>query len=162
MPERDPYDELREAWDALEAPDPDALAERDDAALAWMRSAWRAVEAPPAAIPPRLARPTWRALPRVAALAAAAALLVALGTWWRIGPGPAPAGPGPIAQASVEETAPEPAAEEPPVQLASIEPDRMELRSGPVRLYLVTGTSAEPVESDERTNPEGPEREVMR
>jgi len=130
MPDRDPIEGLREAWGDLEAPPPDRVLEAPDAetraALEWMREAWRALEPPAARIPwrVRLARRAGGLRP----IAAAAAVLVAAVVFGR-GFFDAPSRPHEAVQ---------PLAALPEVRIASLDPDRMELRSGPVRLILLT------------------------
>lgn len=47
-------DSLRAAWDGLDAPPPHAIDGKTRAAVAWLRGAWRAVEAPAPPAPPAL------------------------------------------------------------------------------------------------------------
>jgi hypothetical protein len=71
----DPLDQLRDAWDALRPPVPDAQPDaRTRAALDWTRAAWRALEAPVAA--PRRGAPAWPFALAGALAAAAFALWV--------------------------------------------------------------------------------------
>ncbi len=155
----DPLDDLRAAWRSLEAPAPtDELADADPRtrrAVEWMRAAWATVEperelAPPRPVP--VAAP--RLLPPPVLLRLAAAILVATLAallWWR-----------PDGSAAVEEGAPgltadsdapsapdrrvpepERVPEQPVlehvVQFASLSSEKLEMRSGPVRLVLLTG-----------------------
>ena len=156
MPEDfDPLEDLREAWQSLEAPEPadelDAADARTREVVAWLRAAWRTVE--PARQPrvpagasilrPRFGRP---ALLRLAA----AALILALGAavFWRPG-AEAPGRPGEDEPAEpvvadgpggpVPEVIPEQPVPEGRVQLASLSSEHIEMRSGPVRLILLTG-----------------------
>lgn len=134
---RDPaIDEFAALWRELVPPDPAAAVDAPDAAtralLERLRGAWRAC-APASSAPPwpirwRLARR--RLAPPVAA-AAAAVLLLALGHFLLPRPH-APVIPPPAAPAAA--TTPAPAA----IPLVSIDPARMELRRGPVRVILVT------------------------
>jgi len=148
--------DLREAW--RQGPEPASdrpLAEEDlhtRLAVDWMRQAWLALPVPAASAPrvvPAAIRPRsgWR-------YAAAAALLLALGApfaigAWRRAHRPA-APPAPVATAEpaapvsalapVAPTAPvapeAPAA--PAATIVAIDEHHLELRSGPVRLYLMT------------------------
>jgi len=163
-------DALRATWRELEPPAPDAALDapdpRAEAAVEWMRAAWRELEPPPAEIPWRLrARPRRRTLAR---LAAAAAILVALA--WSLRelarrdtevpdevavatvetgadsehrtPPPAPAhGAGRPGGGREDETAPPSADTGDEPVLVALASDRMELRSGPVRLILITEPS---------------------
>lgn len=135
--ERDPLDELRAAWRAMAPPDPTASVDARDeptrAAVAWMRSAWAAAAPPPTSALPwrvrlRIARPrVVRALPWVAAAAALVVCTALLGRGGRTEHDAAPV-PELVAR-------PEPIAKP---ELVSLSADRMELRSGPVRLILFT------------------------
>jgi len=166
-PQRDePQDEwleaLRGAWQQGPAPAPDrSLAEEDpttQAAVRWVRDAWLALPVPaaqapraaPHAAPPLDVHPRWRRV------AVAAALLLALGVPLIVlatrraaesrpadgelvanEPGPLPkVAPGP-------QTPPLPATAtaEPRPQVAAVDEHHLELRSGPVRLYLITASS---------------------
>lgn len=115
----------------------------------WMQSAWRGLEVPPARVPelPRRAPQGLRALrgpARLALLGAAAALLVLGGAaLWR-------------ALRHVDEPARAPRVAENPdnaagggdkeseVEVLAALPDRLELRSGPVRLVLLEPPPTEP------------------
>ncbi len=146
MPEElDPLEDLAEAWRSLEAPEPaDELGDADATTrevVAWMRAAWRTVE-PERRVPtgapilrPRYGRP---ALLRLAAAALIAALAAAV--LWRPG-AEAPAEPivaeGP--DAPVPEVIPEQPVPEGRVPLASLSSEHIEMRSGSVRLILLTG-----------------------
>jgi hypothetical protein len=160
----DELEPLRRAWEELRAPEPAPERSPADAAehaaLEWVRAAWERV-APPA--PARLSArgPMPRPVPaperRWAWIAAAAAAGIA-GLWLAL----APTGEGPRGTPS----APEPgiARREPPpsplesgegpsavleeqptapgkVEVAHVTSDRMELRSGSVRLILLTGST---------------------
>jgi len=142
---RDPLDALGAAWRSLAPPDPAAALDAPDpatrAAIDWMRAAWQAgAPAAPTAIPwrlrLRLARPSVRPLlPWIAA--AAATLLVAL--LLRPAPSPPP-GAEPV-ELAAHPHPPEPSHAGSPgasPELVSLSADRMELRSGPVRLILFT------------------------
>lgn len=132
-PEDELLDALAGAWRELPAPSPDRpLADEDPytrRAVEWMRSAWLALPVPAAAVP----RTATRAGPRLVAharwlrVAAAAALLLALGApvlvvAWRAN--------------RSEQTAVTPAA--PTATVVAVDAHHLELRSGPVRLYLFT------------------------
>jgi hypothetical protein len=138
MSERDPLDELAARWRRLEPPDPTAAIDGPDAAtraaIGWMRDAWRAATpAAPRALPWRLRARLLRrtALPWLAAAAAIVAVAFLLS---RAGdPGRRPTGrPDPVRVA----------AQEPSLRSFACAPDRIELRSGPVRLILFTTTTA--------------------
>jgi len=164
-------DALRETWRQGPAPAPDrALADEDAttrAAVRWVRDAWLALPVP-AAQPPRVSEGVAARAPlapverlRWRRLAVAAALLVALGVPLLVlatrravpsrppdgapvadAPRPAPqTAPGPAAPPALP--APEP---EPAPQVAAVDADHLELRSGPVHLYLIT---ASPSSNDE-------------
>jgi hypothetical protein len=138
-------DELRALYRRLQPPsladDLDTADERTRNTVRWMQSAWRELEPPRALLPPALARPATAQHPlqRVRWIAVAAAvLLVAGGVLWRLllaaGEN---ARPSRVAQAPVQ---PERA-----VEIIDVRPDRVELRSGPVRLLLLDPpTSANP------------------
>lgn len=159
---------LRGAWEELPAPEADRGAGEDpDAAtratLAWMRAAWDSQPVPearpsevlrpvagnvPARGPARApggAGPRTRAAdPAWAAAALAAAVLGFLGFRLIPGDGSSSSGPGSpdrgrIARNSAENPGPKRVPERSPVPVASLRPDRMELRSGNVRLILLTG-----------------------
>lgn len=154
MTERDPrLDELRAAWGRLQTPEPaEALEDADDAtraAVEWMQSAY-ATLAPRQTARPRFARRGIRPLRRAAGWAAAAAVLaLGCGLWWssagRVGP--MHSEPRDLVQAPPirPERPPQPV-------LASASSDRMEFRSGPVRLTLLLepGTSPAPPTPSER------------
>ncbi len=78
MPEQDPFEELRGAWQGLDAPDPtpERADEETQAVVDTLRAAWNALEAPAVQVPKRtrfrLLRGPW--------LQAAAALLVIAGS----------------------------------------------------------------------------------
>ena len=144
--DRDPLDELRASWGALEPPAPARpLADEDAptrAAVGWMTAAWSALEAPePASLPSTLTEQlTSRVAPRFP-LAARLALALAAGllAWFgfaRSRPAHETAAP---AETPVEFTAvAAPAA--PIVLIANRE--RVELRSGSVRLVLLQPLAA--------------------
>ena len=139
-----PLDELRRAWERLETPRPEPELEdcdpRTRAAVAWMQAAWSRVEAPAPRVP--LARPALRPQPWMLPLAAAAGVLLALAVVFalqRLGVGVRPADVDtPIAAQPASQGAPAPRPDD-AVELAALAPDRVELRSGPVRLILLTG-----------------------
>lgn len=122
---------LRELYRRLTPPAPaDELAEADaEAARAvrWMQAAWRGLEVPPAVAPVRRvavsrSRLVRRALPW---LVAAGVLAGGTALWLRArGPQPAPS--------------PEEHLSAAPVVVEDVRADRMELRSGPVRLVLLS------------------------
>ena len=133
-----PLDELRAAWSRLSAPAPRAEADRaTQASIAWMRSAWDSLESP-APDPRVLLRHRARA-ERAAITSWAAAAAVIIGgivfALQRLAP---PARPG-IERAVMDST---PSANKP--YIAAIEPGRLEMRSGPVRLILLTNDVDEP------------------
>lgn len=148
---------------ALEDPD-----EATRAAVAWMRGAWAALEPLPVEVPAELAAERSQArtrarswAPLAGALAALVVALLAAGLWSAAQRGRAvqetvlgalpsrdaeprevqlPREAEPTAVMPDEPAAPE---AEPPrgVRLAALSDDRMELRSGPVRLILLTNTA---------------------
>jgi hypothetical protein len=147
----DPLRELAAAFRSLEPPDPTTSVESPDAAtsaaLNWLRAAWRAsAPAAPPALPwgvrARLA--LRRGGPVVRAAAAAAALLAGAFFLARsLASRPEPAPTRIATQPSFLESdeaarshAPE--ADDAAPRLVSLTADRMEMRSGPVRLILFT------------------------
>ena len=146
--EPDPLEELARAWRSADVPPPHReLGDEDEAtrrAVDWVARAWNSVDVPPARPPLAPSRPVLR-FPTPARVAAAAALLVAA-AWWAVeltgrserGGSPHPdvaEAPRPAVPDAPDVTA-EPAAE-PRVWVASVEPDRVELRAGNVRLIQV-------------------------
>jgi len=87
MPEQDPIDELRAAWQGLEAPQatPDACDAETEALVRDLRAAWDQLEAPPSTLPWRMrlrhAMPrSGRGIPDWISYAAAAAALILFAT----------------------------------------------------------------------------------
>ncbi|MBL7008656.1 MAG: hypothetical protein ISR76_06630 [Planctomycetes bacterium] len=151
MPEPDPLDALRGAWDQLDAPPAVRELEQEDertqAAVRWMAEAWRELGAPAAEPPAGMARRPRLRLLRSALLSAAAALLVAaLGLFFphlllrgptttTVVQAPAePASPG-IPEAPVASSAP---------ALLSTQPDRVQLRAGTLRLTMLRAEPGSP------------------
>jgi len=145
-PERDlPLDELRGIWRGLEPePPPEDLAASDPhtrAAVEWMRAAWAGlpVPQPRVPLPGRPARPR-HVLRLAAGLAAAAAALALL---WPTGVEQSVQRSDDRARSEAGDTARRASVEAPArlgaeaPQLASLGPDHVELRSGPVRLILL-------------------------
>jgi ferric-dicitrate binding protein FerR (iron transport regulator) len=139
-----PLDELRRAWATAEPPRPDAALDAADAstraAVAWMQAAWNRVEAPAPVVPLalRARRRGWRRWAQP--LAAAAGVLVALGAWLALQRIPGGARPGGVdTETTAQVEGPAPALPDTKVEVAALAPDRVELRSGPVRLILLTG-----------------------
>jgi hypothetical protein len=137
-PSRDPVDALgdalRRAWSELSAPEPDAPAgdPAEEAAAAWMRAAWSALEPPPAELPFAVRRRARRARLAPLALAAgltglAAAAVLAMVVALRER---AAEHADALARAGAE-------AHEETIEVAAVDAGRMELRSGPVRLILL-------------------------
>jgi len=161
MDERDPLEALRAAWRAIEPADPGSLAEEQldpatRAVIQRLRRAYALAGPEPAALPWRIRLALHRRALRRVAVAALVLALSALAV-------------REFAHPSGSQTAPEPApiaaepaaAAEAGVLLASLTPERMELRSGPVRLILLTpapdlGGSSAP---DARSEP-APEHET--
>lgn len=158
-PQDEWLDALRGAWQQGPAPAPDrALADADPttrAAVGWVREAWLALPVPAARAPRVWESVTARAplTPverlRWRRLAVAAALLVALGVpllvlVTRRGAESRPADGAPVAD--VPGPAPTTAEPEPAAQVAAVDGNHLELRSGPVHLYLIT---ASPSSNDE-------------
>ena len=147
-PDQPPAD-LRRAWSRLEPPRPDPDLEGSDeptrAAVEWMRAAWSRLEAPAPVVPLALhrRRSGWRRWAQP--LAAAAGVLVALGVWLalqRLEPGVRPDGVDTETTARTHVGEPAPVPLDDGVELAALAPDRVELRSGPVRLILLTGEAS--------------------
>lgn len=165
MSERDPLDELRRAWGEVRPPAPDAPAEDEAtrASVEWMRSAWNALEAPATPVPAELhgrrrfapAPSVWRTPRWLAAVSGVAAAVLCAVLLWQdaTAPGVEPVDVGPVASAPAAsghadlvpanpttDGAADPAETEKneAVAIASIDQNRMELRSGPVRLVLLT------------------------
>jgi len=147
-----PLEDLRRAWARLDAPQSapelEVCDERTRAAVAWMQKAWGRVEAPAPVVPHtafRRASPRWM-LP----LAAAAGALLALGVWIALQRSTSGVRPEGVSQPSAERTTqPQESAPggasgliEGEVELAALAADRIELRSGPVRLILLTATAS--------------------
>ena len=130
--------ELRELYRALQPPpladDADDADPETARAVQWMRDAWQGLEIPAARVPmaPRRVRRVARPL-RFALLAAAAALLALGGAaLWRA------LGRAPSAPSSAPRLADRPAPRDTSgVEVLAALPDRLELRSGPVRLVLL-------------------------
>ncbi|HVS11539.1 MAG TPA: hypothetical protein VMS76_16845, partial [Planctomycetota bacterium] len=149
--DRDPLEALRAAWRRVEPADPGSLAEREldgatRAVIQRLRRAYALAAPEPAALPWRVRlRAHRRALRRVA-VAALVLALAALATRELAKPSGSqlPSEPAPIAAEPA-------AAAEAGVLLASLTPECMELRSGPVRLILLTpapGDSPAPDDGD--------------
>jgi len=162
--ERDPLELLRDAWKAQQAAPPEALAELDPetrATVGYLRDAFAAQSSePPQALLAQLerrearrARPSRLRLMRGGlALAAAASVLVALRLVWTSPNAPdfeqEPPSGNPLLVASAEST---------PERVRHIaradytpRPDGVELRSGSVRLILLTSqTTLEPIREDD-------------
>ena len=132
------YRDLRPPPPADEASEADPTTRQ---VVQWMRGAWQALEAPPSTRPGEL-RPRPRALPArrwVVPAAAAALLLLAGGALWRaLGVPGEPAFPARLAQAPAAppEATPDAPAHD-AVEILGVHPDRVELRSGNVRLVLL-------------------------
>ncbi len=136
-------EDLRRLYASLRPPPlADDAAEADPETartVQWMRDAWHGLEIPPARVP-RVTRRAPRRLRRLrfALLAAAAGLLLAAGAaLWR---GLAGAPPDPAARLAEGPALPD--ADR--VEVLAALPDRVELRSGPVRLVLLTPPIPEP------------------
>ena len=131
-------DELRALYRRLQPPPlPDDLAAADPEtarAVRWMQGAWRGLVVPRTVVPSRLTRPRlFLSRGRRARIAAVAAAVLLLGgaALWRLSSG---IGPGsiPARVAQIPSEGPLHA-----VELIDVGPDRIELRSGPVRLLLL-------------------------
>ena len=140
--ERDPIEELRDAWSALAPPEhaPEELDARTRAAVDWMRGAWATLEPGNVVVPRRIA--ARRALRRTTSLALvaalAAAILVVLQLATQRGE---PAGGGEDVELASSSAAdapavPNSASPSAPAALAR-EGGRLELRRGSVRLILL-------------------------
>ncbi|MCZ6596974.1 MAG: hypothetical protein O7B99_04990 [Planctomycetota bacterium] len=147
----DSIDDLRRAWQGLEPPETGgALGAQDPetrASVDWMRAAWLGLEPPPTRVPVRsghLRRKELLRPERVLLRVAAALLFIASGAAlaWKLfdvpsgtsEPAPAVARNGAAAGEPIESTP----AEEDQVVIASLAHDHIEMRSGPVRLILLT------------------------
>ena len=130
----DPLDDLREAWRSVEPPPPaDELADADPttrAVVGWLREAWQGLE-PRNPLRPPVPAPVLAFRPATLARLAVAALVVALAAalFWR------PEG----ARVPEMEVVPERLVPRERVQFASLTSEHIEMRSGPVRLILLTG-----------------------
>jgi hypothetical protein len=149
MPERDPLDELRRAWSALEGPDatPEGGDAQTETAVAWLRAAWGALVAPEPSVPARLRRGPWRRrLLRARPLLAAAGVLL---LWALFQRGPQEAEPA----AELVELAAAPAVTAPPASQRRVVVDAPEdglvLEHGSVRLVLL-----DPIEEHITLDPE--------
>jgi hypothetical protein len=110
--------------------------------VGWMQDAWRALE-PRSAVAPRLAArgdaaATLRALPRRGALVAAALVLLSTAAALLLAGGDEL--PPPVAGRSAE-----PPVDGRGIEILDVRPDRVELRSGPVRLVLLEPPPPAPV-----------------
>jgi hypothetical protein len=112
--------------DDLEGSDPETAR-----VVQWMQGAWRGLTPPRTLVPGRtLPRPTVRLVPRLRIAAAAAAVLLAGAALWRVLSRTDPtSAPAHLAQAPAEPLR--------GVEVIDVRPDRLELRSGPVRLLLL-------------------------
>jgi len=155
-PESDPeLMKLHAAWRAMTPPDPTAGLESPDprtaATLDWMRAAWSAsAPAAPPALPwrLRLQLARRRAAPSAPWLAAAAAVIAAIALFVRDGARDRvrEATTPPCVELATEPN-PAPPRADPEVdapKLVSLTADRMELRSGPVRLILFNPSQESP------------------
>jgi hypothetical protein len=140
--DRDPLEALRAAWRRVEPAEPGALAEPDldgatRAVIERLRRAYVLAGPEPTALPWRVRLLVHRRALRRVAVAAVILGLAALAVRQFAQPsGSRTAEPAPIAA--------EPAtAAEAGVLLASLTPESMELRSGPVRLILLTPVPAD-------------------
>lgn len=128
MPEDGGLEDLRRAWREMQGPDPERGLGHPDAktraALVWLRGAWQRV-APPALPVTAPAAPAWRR--NLALIAAAAVALVAPGLRQRRPPATA--------------EPPRPSANGSALEVVALTSERTELRSGPVRLILLTHPS---------------------
>lgn len=151
MPERDPLDDLRGAWHQLDAP-PATRAlhqedERTQAAVRWMAEAWRQLDVPFVEPPAGLARRPRLRLLRSSLLSAAAVLLVA--TLGLVLPHLLLGGPVTTtvvqAPAQLEPAGiPDPFVASPAPALLCTQPDRVQLRTGTVRLTLLRSEPGSP------------------
>ena len=134
-PGRDDADELRALYARLEAPPlPDGIEEADpetQRVTRWMQAAWRRVEPPRVLRPPLSSRrPIRGRRVRWIVLAAAAAVLLAAGGLFLV------SRPAPAMHPPPSETAAAPDASA-GIEILAVDPERIELRSGPVRLVLL-------------------------
>lgn len=148
--------DLRAAWLRLPAPEPAGeLAAADAetrAAVAWMCAAWDVVAIPAsvpllAAGPSRVhtVRPRRSRLVLPASLAAAGLLLFALAGLWLFGSGRLAGSDAPIVRVAGGLPRPDPSTRKAAaLRVAAVDAERIELRSGPVRLLLITAGSSGP------------------
>jgi len=140
-------DELRALYERLQPPPlADEAGESDPTTaevVAWMRGAWQRIEPPRVAVPrPAVPLPSRRRTRSSSFALAAAAALVLL------------AGAAAYLRALRPASAPPPNVAEQPasgVEILAVLPDRIELRSGPVRLVLLAPTPTET--TSENTDP---------
>jgi hypothetical protein len=152
--ERDPLDALRAAWRELEPPRPDAeLEEREretEAAVEWLRAAWRKASPAPARAPWRLRLVQRRARLVRTTLAVAAVLAAVLAIRGAL----VPADESPVEWTSAydlasraDDVAPVPAPSA--AELVASSATHVELRAGNVRLILFTPTSVDQSPSED-------------
>jgi hypothetical protein len=139
-----PLEEFAAAWRALEPPAVDDLEATPDpatrASIEWLRAAWQAAAPPaPRELPwsLRMRRTLRRAAPWSALVATAAAIVLLLSPVRHRSPADSPALPPtvPVEQVAIGPRTPE---RTPPA--TEIHADRMEMRSGNVRLILFTSS----------------------
>ena len=156
MPERDPLEVFKDAWRDLEAPEatPEEGDAETEAAVEWMRQAWRTFEPPPAVVPFRLRVQSLRRRgPELGRLVAAAAILVVASVLGRVflksgsGGGEASLDPPPVELASRQ-------------VIEAPEEDALVMQHGSVRLVMLvpetTFEAFEPSGSLEQTRMETP------
>jgi hypothetical protein len=138
MAEFDPLDQLRNAWQQVEAPQADRELSDEDAttqeAVQWMASAWQQVPIPEfrSEQKPKAKPLVWRRL-----ALAAAVLLIATLSWPK----------SEIADNQTEETVaplPPETPSAPPARLIANDEEKIEILSGKVRLTMMRGPVASP------------------
>lgn len=146
-------DALRNAWEQLTPPAGDARSNDpgEHASVAWMQAAWRELEAPTSAVPEAALRHVSTNAPRrrrnvtIGFAIAASIGAVALAAWFALDQERATTTHEPTDElvTHTEPEAPEvheARGEAELFELAAIEPGRMEVRSGSVRLILLDST----------------------
>lgn len=156
------FDELRAAWNELEAPSPPEPDARTRATVDWLAAAYRHLDPPTPVLPAwaRARRRRRRVAGLFGAFAAAAALLaLAFGAhmlFERVAPSQTEVASEPSSRESLAHVTEAPIEPRAPVVHAAFRSDGVELRSGKVRLILLDAPRAEPSYTPTK-NPKEPE-----